>query len=808
MRDGFNFYAQRAQRARLAQQLHGPVLSLMSILAIILALGGIGLLALMLHFGWICIAIATVLAMVVEYAKSQLSVIAVDKDSLGVEARLEQDVLAHLPVQLTPAALVVAIMQTRGGHFMAARFALSGNLLVDMANDIGDEVAPILRAADEFRDKLEAELLTGPMLLWALLDKHPHHDAILAHLQLDMEAVASGVAWDLYIRDLMRHEPGFIRTGGVGRDWSYGYIPMLSRFARNVSRVVSIRDYSLDIANVGEARAQLIAQLASGGSVAIVGGSGSGKTTLIESVATRFMRADSDVPHEMRYRQLFSVDSSTLLAYTSDASVLEQLVQRLLDEAYRAKNIVLCFERAELFFGIGAGAVDISTALEPILRGNVLPVVFSIDEQALLQLAQRNPNLAQSLNKIRLQEPGREGVLRVLEDAVIQTEYRKKVTVMYQALIAAYDLSSRYVHEQSMPGRAVRLIDAAADYAEQHIVSAISVERAVEALYNVKVGGARHQDERETLLHLEEKIHERMVNQSHAVQVVSDALRRSRSGVRNTSRPIGTFLFLGPTGVGKTELAKALSEVYFGGEASLIRLDMNEFVAASDVSRLIATGATDAYSLCAQVAKRPFSVVLLDELEKAHPNVVNTLLQVLDEGVLRDADNKEISFRDTILIATTNAAADRVREFIDRGIAIEKLESQFIEELISTGQFKPELLNRFDEVIIFKPLTKDDLVHVLDKIMDSVNATLDGQKVRVTLDDDAKRILIDQAYDPKLGARPMRRIVQRMVENTAAKALLSGELSPGMTLELRGDAIAAQLDTAARADEISTGSPS
>jgi ATP-dependent Clp protease ATP-binding subunit ClpC len=290
--------------------------------------------------------------------------------------------------------------------------------------------------------------------------------------------------------------------------------------------------------------------------------------------------------------------------------------------------------------------------------------------------------------------------------------------------------------------------------------------------------------ERDKLLNLEDLIHKRMINQTRAVAVVSDALRRARAGVRNQNRPIGTFLFLGPTGVGKTELAKALADVYFGGENRMIRLDLNEYVRPEDVARLIADGASDPSSLTAQAMKQPFSVVLLDEIEKAHPNVLTTLLQLLDEGILRDINNREVSFRDAIIIATSNAGADRIREYIDRGYQLEQFEKQFIDELISSNQFRPEFLNRFDEIVTFKPLGKEELLQVIDLILAGINKTLALQKISINVAQEAKLLLVEKGYDPRLGARPMRRVVQRAVENTVAKQMLSGTVAPGSTIEI------------------------
>jgi ATP-dependent Clp protease ATP-binding subunit ClpC len=285
-------------------------------------------------------------------------------------------------------------------------------------------------------------------------------------------------------------------------------------------------------------------------------------------------------------------------------------------------------------------------------------------------------------------------------------------------------------------------------------------------------------------MNLEQLIHERMINQTRAVQVVSDALRRARAGVRNVERPVGTFLFLGPTGVGKTELAKSVAAVFFGGEDRLVRLDLNEYVGADDVNRLIADAATDQNSLTAQIAHNPFSVVLLDEIEKAHPNVLNTLLQLLDEGILRDINNRQVSFRDAVIIATSNAGADRIREHIERGEKLEQFEQQFTDELINSNAFRPEFLNRFDEIVLFRSLTPDELVLVIDLILKSVNKNLAVQKVSVQVDDDAKRALVDAGYDPRLGARPMRRVVQRAVENIVANQMLSGEAGPGSVIHV------------------------
>ncbi|OYW42791.1 Clp protease, partial [Candidatus Saccharibacteria bacterium 32-45-3] len=395
-----------------------------------------------------------------------------------------------------------------------------------------------------------------------------------------------------------------------------------------------------------------------------------------------------------------------------------------------------------------------------------------MDEQRFLQISQHNTQLAHALNTLMVSPTAEHDTYDIMRDQLIRLENQHKVTYMYQALTEAYRIGDRYVQDLAMPGKALKILEVSAGYATGGLVTQQSVHDAVEKTMNIKISSPNNEQERDTLLNLESLIHERMINQTRAVQVVSDALRRARAGVRNENRPIGTFLFLGPTGVGKTELSKALADVYFGGEKNIIRLDMNEFVSSNDVTRLIADGAIDSSSLTAQVMKQPFSVVLLDEIEKAHPNVLTTLLQMLDEGILRDSRNREVSFRDAIVIATSNAGADRIREYIDRGYQLDQFEEQFTNELISSNQFRPEFLNRFDAIIEFQPLTKTELIVIVDLLLDNMNNLLANQDIHVNVDDKVKERLVELGYDAKLGARPLRRVIQSQIEDQVADTYL------------------------------------
>jgi ATP-dependent Clp protease ATP-binding subunit ClpA len=261
--------------------------------------------------------------------------------------------------------------------------------------------------------------------------------------------------------------------------------------------------------------------------------------------------------------------------------------------------------------------------------------------------------------------------------------------------------------------------------------------------------------------------------------VVAAALRRARAGVSNPKRPIGSFLFLGPTGVGKTELAKSIAATYFGAETNMIRLDMSEYQQPDDVQRLLSTGANESKSLILAVRVQPFSVVLLDEIEKAHPNVLNLLLQLLDEGQLTDTGGRQASFKDCIVIATSNAGAEMIRDRVGKGESLESFEEELTDQLINSHQFRPELLNRFDEIVLFRPLNQAELSQVVSLMLSEVNKTLSTQNISVELTPAATAKIVAAGFDPRLGARPMRRMLQRTVEDSIAARILAGQAKPG-----------------------------
>ena len=781
----FNYSHLRAKKSRLMNGLR-PFLFLLKLLKIIGILSGFSLILIDSVYGWLILSLSVLVAIFIHWWNGELHRLAPGLETT-IEERMASNILGKLSKNPTSEQIAKIVLESSGGKFIVARFGLGKTTIESLAQIPQNSPEQIFQAALQIQQKLETKTVSGSVLALAIIRNFPNFENLLAQFYIDFEDLERGVLWHDHIFSLINQSKIPIKTGGIARDWSFGYTPTLNRFGTNITSQVSNNILmSSNLEQHKDLVSKMVEQFSGNGkqNIALIGIDGVGKTTVVNSFAAKIANGSEKIPSNLRYRQVISLDASSLIAAAPGRGEIENLLNYILNEAYAAKNIIICLDNAQLFFEDGVGSVDVSNLLLPIIQAGALRMILTLDEQRFLQISAKNPALAQAMNRLQVKPANYDETLAVMQDKLLVFEHQNGVFYQFQALKEAFRLSERYIFDLEMPGRAVRLLEMSAGFADNKIVTASSVGRAVEQTMNVKVATADISEEKETLLNLENLLHARMVGQEKAVSAVANALRRARTGVRNQNRPIGTFLFLGPTGVGKTELSKALSEVYFNGENNIVRLDLNEFVNLEDVSRLIADGARDSSSLTAQMMKKPFSVVLLDEIEKAHPNVLTALLQVLDEGILRDEKNREVSFRDAIIIATSNAGAERIQELISRGYDSSSAEEVIVNDLIASHEFRPEFLNRFDEIVVFEPLTKKNLLQIIDLMVAGVNKTLAGQKITVSVSPEAKLLLAEMGYDPKLGARPMRRVIQRVVENTIARKMLSGEAQVGANIEI------------------------
>ncbi len=694
----------------------------------------------------------------------------------SVTDRLSREVLALLKpgTELNPNTVWQAVSGHWQTNFFLNHLLLDKKMVGDCMSNNPQELEQALKFADQLTSSNGLKQIELGFLVAGLMSTSPKLNQALPKLKLknsDIESIANWLARN--ISEVGRKQS----FGGVARDWTFGFTPLLDNVGLNISR--SIMDHGANFSWLMGSPGVIAVEGAfanHANAVVLVGPDGIGKTQSVYALAQKLIEGNTN--RELAYHQIVALNATDILSRARSQGDLERVMLSVANEAAHAGHVILFFDDAQLFLNNNPGSFDGSQILLSIVQSHSVPVIMAMSPNDYQRLKSTNSSLAGMLTPVMLQELDESGVMHVLEDFAIGLEYRNKVLVSYGALVEAYRLSGRYEQEEAYPGKAVKLLEQSIPHAEGSIVTAASVQAAIEQTKGVKASSATVV-EADQLLHLEEAIHARMINQDYAVKVVSDALRRARAGVTNPNRPIGSFLFLGPTGVGKTELAKAVAAIYFGRENSMVRLDMSEYSGEQDVHRLLDSGQNKNDSLIMSVRQSPFTVVLLDEIEKAHPLVLNLLLQLLDEGKLTDSNGRQASFKDCIIIATSNAAAKSIRQHIDQGESLADLSGPLTDELINSGQFKPELLNRFDEIVFFRPLTSEELGKVVLLLVAEVNKTLSNQNISVELTSEAVRKIVSEGNDPRLGARPMRRMLQRSVENSVAQKILKGEVQSG-----------------------------
>jgi len=424
--------------------------------------------------------------------------------------------------------------------------------------------------------------------------------------------------------------------------------------------------------------------------------------------------------------------------------------------------------------------------LSPYLHLPTFQIVAITTFSGLHKSIEQNPSLLSLFEKVEVSEVSEKETILILENMVPFFEQKYKKFITYPALRDIVSYASRYLPAIPFPKKAIDLLDEVMVYASQYIREQLILPEHIAKIVSEKTQipvGEVEIKEREILLNLENLIHQRIINQEEAVKDISEALRRARADITVRKGPMGCFLFLGPTGVGKTETSKALSEVYFGSEERMIRLDMSEFQAVGDIPRLIGSPGTEGL-LTTPVRESPFSLVLLDEIEKAHPNILNLFLQVFDEGFLTDGLGRKVDFKNTIIIATSNAGYQIILEALKEKSIWSGVKEKLLDFLFAQGIFRPELINRFDAVVVFKPLTHKNLLDIAGLLLSKLKQNLANKDIEFMVTESLKEKIVEMGYDPIFGAREMRRVIQDKVEDPLAEAILRGDLKRGNRVEV------------------------
>ena len=561
----------------------------------------------------------------------------------------------------------------------------------------------------------------------------------------------------------------------------------------------------------------------------LIGEAGVGKTAVVEGLAQKIV--DSQVPEKLQNKRVIRLDVVSLVQGTGVRGQFEQRMQQLIKELQANKNIILFIDEIHEIVGAGnaEGGMDAGNVLKPALARGELQLVGATTFNEYRQI-EKDSALARRLQPVEVNEPSVEETLKILQGIKPKYENYHHVKYTDEAIKAAATLSNRYIQDRFLPDKAIDLLDESGsrknltlnpidpknvqqkidqaqaqkqtalkqedyekaafyrdqvkkledmrdnkvDTEKQPTVTEKDIEQVVEEKTNIPVGELKAQEQQQ-LKNLTPDLEAHVIGQNKAVEQVSRAIRRNRVGFNKTGRPIGSFLFVGPTGVGKTELAKQLAKQLFGSEDAMIRFDMSEYMEKHSVSKLIGSppgyvGYEEAGQLTEKVRRNPYSLILLDEIEKAHPDVMHMFLQILDDGRLTDSQGRTVSFKDTIIIMTSNAGQGESEASVGFGAEANGTTNSVIDKL--GNYFKPEFLNRFDGIIEFAPLSKDSLLKIVDLMISDTNKMIADQNLSIKVSPEAKAKIVDLGYNPAMGARPLRRVIQEQIEDKVADYFL------------------------------------
>ena len=598
----------------------------------------------------------------------------------------------------------------------------------------------------------------------------------------------------------------------------------------------------------------------------LIGEPGVGKTAIAEGLAQRIVTGN--VSEILRNKRIISLSIGSMLAGAKYRGEFEERLKKAIDEVQQHDDMIIFIDEIHTLVGAGAteGAMDAANILKPALARGEFQVIGATTLDEYKKHIEKDAALERRFQPVQVGEPNEEDALEILKGLRDRYEAFHKAKITDEALTVAVSLSSRYITDRFLPDKAIDVVDEAASKVRMKVFSAAPDVKALEDRLNTvkkekeaavtsqdfekaaklrdeeqsllkEIGDKKSiakeksdqklivteediaavvaqwtgipvvkiaEEESATLLHLEEELHKRVVGQDEAVTAVAKAVRRARAGLKDPKRPIGSFLFLGPTGVGKTELARALASSLFGDESAMIRLDMSEYMEKHTVSRLVGAppgyvGYEEGGQLTDAVRRKPYSVILLDEVEKAHADFFNILLQVLDDGRLTDSQGRTVDFRNTVIIMTSNLGAKALhKNSSELGfLAPKKSESStnqsnsidFKEAKKSVmdavkRHFRPEFLNRIDEMIVFRPLTEEDLKHIVSILMSDVTKRLKERELQLEITSEAMQLLVKEGSDFTMGARPLKRAIQRLIEDPVSDLILKGDVTEGKTIKV------------------------
>ncbi len=642
------------------------------------------------------------------------------------------------------------------------------------------------------QEKKHQKIQTGDMII-ALVRHNLVFQEITVISDLKIDDIENLVKWLESLEEIIKKRKKFwrwenlIKKGSLAKDWATGFTITLDRFSIDLSEIAKRRASVKTIGHQDTINAieRILSLQGETNDVLLVGEPGVGRKSIIQGLALKSLLGQT-LP-ALNYKRVVALDIPAILAQTEGMEKIQMILDKVFQEVLAAGNIILVINDFHNFVRteIQPGIIDITGSLSSYLPFPQFQVIAITNYAGLHKYIERKPAILNYFEKVEITEISKEETLILLERLTLFYEKKYNKFICYPTLKEIISLTDRYIPALPFPKKAIVLLDEVMVYVstiKDKIVLPKHIAKIISEKTEIPVGKIEDK-EKEILLDLENLIHEKIINQNEAVKDISTALRRARAEVTAQKGPMGTFLFLGPTGVGKTETAKALAEVYFGSEKRMIRLDMSEFQSVADISRLIGSTNEDGL-LTIQVNDNPFSIILLDEIEKAHKNLLNLFLQVLDEGYLTDGLGRKVDFRNTIIIATSNAGYQVILEALKHNLEWSQLKQRLLDYIFEKAIFRPEFINRFDATVIFQPLSKENLLDITELMLQKIKKSLKEKHIEFIITNPLKEKITELGYNPAFGARELKRVIQDRVENILASALLSGNLKRGDRIEI------------------------
>lgn len=699
---------------------------------------------------------------------------------------------AHVFIRLgvDPIQLKSILEQTFG----SARDTL--NPLRLFANvEFADDLANLIIEANNSRLVHKGDGITILDFLAALFDINPSFQKIMIDAGLDKNDLSSLAVW--YEENARFHEnlksfwqlENLLRKPPIGVGWIYGHPWFLSHYATNLSE--KFQRGLLDIKLIGRKRVvdqiEQVLSRAGENNVLLVGEPGVGKRTIILGFTQ--MIAEGKALPALNYKLVFDLNIPLITSAAKDPAEIQNILIAVLNEAAKAGNIILVIDDFHNFIGAfgGMGRTDISGILIPYFESSDIQVIVTTDPANFHKHIEGRGEIMKVFEKVEVEESGFAETQKIIQELVPALEAKNKILLTYGAIKNIVDSADRYIQTAPFPEKAIDLLTEVVSHAKSRkkaIVMPQDVLEVVTQKTEIPLGAVSG-GEKEKLINLETELHQEIVAQDEAVKAITQTMQRLRVGLGRRGKPAGVFLFVGPTGVGKTLTAKALAKIYFGSKDKMIRFDMSEYQDVESLDRFLGNlRINEPGQLASKVRDKPFSMILLDELEKTYKNILNIFLAVFDEGQMTDVFGRKINFEQNIIIATSNAAADLIRDMVNQGIDPSAQKERIIDALVKGRYFSPEFLNRFDEIVIFHPLNQEHVRKIAEMLLGGLAERMREQDYLFKPTSELADYIAQVGFDPQFGARPMQRVIQDRIESLVARKILEGTVRKGEEFSL------------------------